>query len=320
MARLKRSPAQTALRGLANIPFTAPDSGRQISPGLTNFPSNNPFRNRAVSPANSLPSPVTTSFGNVPNTAPERPTSRNPFLDQSEKKNSTPVRVRSTSPEQGTSGMAGRTTAPSKPALTGHAVELFVRNPINNIIPSTLTSTSPQDNLALNDGPSDNRAPPQGMPPPYSSRPPRAETMPLRSENLPPRTRNGITGHQPSRSQEESNQRPRTGAKPRGPELDIFADPPSPEQQRNRARMRRNSDSSINSRIASPEDERKRRERHRREREARHRDGKGRPPTSSRSKKPNKKLDIIDSLDVTSIFGTGGKYTHKVYYFQLPPR
>ena len=58
----------------------------------------------------------------------------------------------------------------------------------------------------------------------------------------------------------------------------------------------------------SPEDERKRRERHRREREARHRDGKGRPSTSSRSKKPNKQLDIIDSLDVTSIFGTGGEY------------
>jgi len=71
--------------------------------------------------------------------------------------------------------------------------------------------------------------------------------------------------------------------------------------------MRRNSDSSINSRIMSPEDERKRRERHRREREARHRDGRGRPPPSSRPKKPNKQVDIIDSLDVTSIFGTGGE-------------
>lgn len=70
--------------------------------------------------------------------------------------------------------------------------------------------------------------------------------------------------------------------------------------------MRRNSDSSINSRIMNPEEERKRRERHRREREARH-NGKSRPPTSSRSKKPNKQVDIIDSLDVTSIFGTGGE-------------
>lgn len=166
-----------------------------------------------------------------------------------------------------------------------------------------------QDNLTLNDTRSANGVPPQGLPPPYTTRPPRSETMPLRSENLPPKPRNGLSGHLPSRSQEESNQRPRTGAKPRGPELDVFADPPSPEQARSRARMRRNSDSSINSRVMNPEEERKRRERHRREREARHRDGKGRPPTSSRSKKPNKQLDIIDSLDVTSIYGTGCEYS-----------
>ncbi len=147
------------------------------------------------------------------------------------------------------------------------------------------------------------------MPPPYSNRPPRTDTMPLQStENLPPRTREGLSGHHASRSQEEGHQRPRTGAKPRGPELDIFADPPAPEQQRSRGpRMRRNSESSVNGRILSPEDERKRKDRHRREREARHRDGKARPPTSSRSKKPNKQVDIIDSLDVTSIFGTGGE-------------
>lgn len=132
--------------------------------------------------------------------------------------------------------------------------------------------------------------------------------MPLRSENLPPKPRNDLSGHHPSRSQEESNQRFRSGAKTKGPELDIFADPPTPEQQRTRARPRRNSDSSINSRVMSSEDEQKRRERRRREREARHRDGKGRPPpSSSKSRKPNKQLDIIDSLDVTSIFGTGGE-------------
>ena len=125
MARLKRSPAQDTLRALANVPVTVIDSGRQLSPGLTNLPSNNPFRNRAVSPANSLPSPVTTSFGNISNTAPDRPTSRNPFLDQSEKKIAATEQVRSISSEQGASGMAGR-TSPSKPAVTGHAVELFV--------------------------------------------------------------------------------------------------------------------------------------------------------------------------------------------------
>lgn len=59
-----------------------PDAQR--SPSLTaNFPSNNPFRNRATSPAShqSLPSPQLATF-NFPDTAPQRPTSRNPFLDQ----------------------------------------------------------------------------------------------------------------------------------------------------------------------------------------------------------------------------------------------
>lgn len=127
MGQLKRSPAHFTLRPSdADTSFAPTESARQISPGLTtNFPSNNPFRNRAVSPANSLPSPVTHTFGNIPNTAPERSMSRNPFLDQPEKKNSATVQVRPTSPDQGASRMAGR-TSPSKPALSGHAVELFV--------------------------------------------------------------------------------------------------------------------------------------------------------------------------------------------------
>ena len=52
----------------------------------------------------------------------------------------------------------------------------------------------------------------------------------------------------------------------------------------------------------SPEEERRRRERHRREREARHKNGSGR---DGRSKKPVRNLDLIDSLDVTSIYGKG---------------
>lgn len=54
--------------------------------------------------------------------------------------------------------------------------------------------------------------------------------------------------------------------------------------------------------LLDADDEKRRRERRRREREARHRDGK-----SSRSKKPHYQLDIIDKLDVTSIYGTGSE-------------
>lgn len=52
--------------------------------------------------------------------------------------------------------------------------------------------------------------------------------------------------------------------------------------------------------LLDTDDDRRRRERRRRERDARHKDGK------PRSKK-NRQLDIIDKLDVTSIYGTGSE-------------
>lgn len=50
------------------------------------------------------------------------------------------------------------------------------------------------------------------------------------------------------------------------------------------------------------DDEKRRRERRHRDRE-RHRDGK------HRSSRKNRQLDIIDKLDVTSIYGTGSEFT-----------
>ena len=137
------------------------------------------------------------------------------------------------------------------------------------------------------------------MPLPYTDRPPR-------SENYPPQPANGLSGHHPSRSQEDGKHRPHTVRRPQGPQQDIFADPPGAGRPHRRP-TRRNSDSSIASRHLSPEEEARRR--HRRAREARHRDreNKGKPP-SSRSGKPNRRIDLIDSLDVTSIAGIGSEY------------
>ncbi|KAI9369033.1 Pal1 cell morphology protein-domain-containing protein [Aspergillus egyptiacus] len=104
---------------------------------------------------------------------------------------------------------------------------------------------------------------------------------------------------------------PRERSKDRAKDpFDIFADPPSkpkPSGSGSRSRdherrPRRNSESSVMERtpkLLDDDDERRRRERRRRERDARHRDGK------SRSRKPGYELDIIDKLDVTSIYGTG---------------
>ena len=143
------------------------------------------------------------------------------------------------------------------------------------------------------------------MPPPYTDRPPR-------SENYPPKLPNGISGHHPSRSQEDAKYRPYASRRPQGPQgpqgpqHDIFADPPDAGRSYRRP-TRRNSDSSIASKHLSPEEEARRR--HRKAREARHRDreNKGRPPPS-RSGKSNRRIDLIDSLDVTSIHGIGSEW------------
>lgn len=149
--------------------------------------------------------------------------------------------------------------------------------------------------MSFNDAPTTNGNRSE-MPPPYTTRPPRSENVP------PSHARTGLPGHHPSRSEEEYR-RMRTIAKGRAPSdgLNIFADPQ--DQGRPRPRLRRNSDSSIASRLMSEEDK-QRQERHRRERELRHRDSRGRTP-GSKPKKPGQRLDIIDSLDVTSIYGTG---------------
>ena len=69
--------------------------------------------------------------------------------------------------------------------------------------------------------------------------------------------------------------------------------------------------------VVDSERERRRRERHRREREARHRDGKPSSRSKSSSKKTPYHMDIIDKLDVTSIYGTGSEFPHPHILFIL---
>jgi hypothetical protein len=121
---------------------------------------------------------------------------------------------------------------------------------------------------------------------------------------MPPRghpPRGAPPRHRPSNSDEE---RRRQQGTTRGPpdELDIFADPPDPNRPREKRQPpRRNSESSVRDKPKDTDPEAEKRRRERRLREGR--DGK----SSSKSKKPNARLDIIDKLDVTSIYGTGRK-------------
>jgi hypothetical protein len=106
-------------------------------------------------------------------------------------------------------------------------------------------------------------------------------------------------GHRPNRSRDEEAMRARKAKQ--NLELDIFADPnDSPKR-----RARRNSDTSIvGGKLLDPEDERRRLEREKRHRR-REKDS---------SKKPKNPLDIIDQLDATSIFGTGGEFLFILEY------
>lgn len=175
----------------------------------------------------------------------------------------------------------------TKPVLTGNAAELF-------------------DELTLND-----RSTPRNntmRPPP----PPPGKNLPNvpRSENVPPR--GSGHGHRPSRSQEEAMRARRLAAsgsrsKP-SQDLDIFADPTedSPKKSSDPRRVRRNSDSSLvdrSQKSLDPEEEKKRQERRRRDRERRHRERDSKD--GGKARKPDRKLDIIDQLDATSIYGTG---------------
>ncbi|KAI8295677.1 pal1 cell morphology protein [Colletotrichum asianum] len=111
-------------------------------------------------------------------------------------------------------------------------------------------------------------------------------------------------GHRPSRSQEEAMRQRRmqgngsvSGGPPRpsGP-------PGSPQRRPQERRPRRNSDSSLLIDIEKPltDEEKKAKEARRRERERRAREGKEKDP-----KKPSRRIDVIDQLDATSIYGTG---------------
>ncbi len=95
---------------------------RQAMPDVTaNLPSNNPFRKFNTSPAppyNSLTSPGSAEIR--PSAAPERPQSRNPFLDQAD----FGTLPRSGSPGNEMSRSNGNPSAKSG----GLTVDLFVRN------------------------------------------------------------------------------------------------------------------------------------------------------------------------------------------------
>ncbi|KAH8811439.1 Pal1 cell morphology protein-domain-containing protein [Xylogone sp. PMI_703] len=161
---------------------------------------------------------------------------------------------------------------PSTP-LTGHAAELFDNLTLGDEKPKVTTERRPSLNT-------ESTSRPRGPPPP---RP--AAHKPSRSQEEDPRARKPSSGNRPRPAKEDV--------------LDIFADPDEKPKKHEARRPRRNSESSVMERKPlDTEEERKRHERKRRERKEREMREKG-------PKKPNRKLDVIDKLDLSSIYGTG---------------
>ncbi|KXX78490.1 Protein PAL1 [Madurella mycetomatis] len=234
---------------------TQPEQQDQPSPGLLlSLPSNNPFRNRAVSPA--LPQSPVSPFDDPP----PRPLSRNPFLDPAITSRASFSNIRSASEAM---------SFDKRPSLT--ADEIFGS--------LTLEDSKPASNAPAR---SDAKSPPTGR---------RAPPPPGR-ENVPPQGRRGPPpNHRPTRSQEEAL---RARKMQGNSENLIDLDPSRSPQKRPERRPRRNSESSImdSDKIMTEEERKKRRERERRHRE-------------NKDRKPSRRLDIIDQLDATSIYGTG---------------
>ena len=197
----------------------------------------------------------------------------NPFLDTSEVGVAT-----STMPN------SNGTPSDTKKGATETTTELLVSD--IHCMPCTLL-TPLQSGLDLNDKTQS----------PDRSRGPMANGGPRR-ENIPPRPypRAPPPGYKPRTSEEERRRREAKMRAPKG-DLDIFADPPDPNRLRERRNHRRNSESSVRdvTKPLDPEEERKRRERKYRE-------------AKRAGKKPGRRVDIIDKLDATSIYGSGCEF------------
>ncbi|KAK4102236.1 Pal1-domain-containing protein [Parathielavia hyrcaniae] len=197
---------------------------------------------------------------------PPRPLSRNPFLDPTIASRSSLSNIRSASETM---------SLEKRPSLT--AEEIFGSLTLED---KPSASGPPRPDAARGPAPPAGR---RGPPPPRDGAP-------------PPSRRGPPPNHRPTRSQEEAlraQRRQESGNRGGLP------DPSRSPQRRSERRPRRNSESSImDVDKAMTEEEKKQREARRRERERRHRENKEKKPLS-------RKIDIIDQLDATSIYGTG---------------
>ncbi|EHA46219.1 hypothetical protein MGG_02779 [Pyricularia oryzae 70-15] len=242
-----------------------PDHSGQRSAGLSLNLSSNNPFRNRAASPNNLPQSPASPFDDPP----PRPVSRNPFLDPSNK----PIQLQQ--PLLSPDSMASKSDR-----MSPTAEEIF-------------------DSLTLDDR--NDKKPP----PPPGSRPQMGRPGPPRGENVPPPGgRRPPPSHRPTRSQEEAMRARRLQGSGAGDSRNGESSSP---HRRSERRLRRNSESSVISTDKEKhltEEEKKARDLRRRERERRHRE-RGDRDSKSKPRPSNRKLDIIDQLDATSIYGTG---------------
>ncbi|RKF53997.1 putative pal1 cell morphology protein [Golovinomyces cichoracearum] len=263
-----------------NLSNIEPPSNHFHKITASNLSSNNPFRNRAVSP-------ISPKFSRklLSSDQPSSSISRNPFFD-------------TLLPEPSAS--------PSLLKMPSASEVLKPLNQIKNDNSTLLEKMSLDNKSDLSGSPEKKREKPKSHP---------AKTSKSSSPQAKPRdiVSSRAIGHRFEKSQEDASRTRRSGAgsssgksnAPGGQDLfsgSLKTSVNSPKKIEQR-RARRNSDSSTferSNKSLDPEEEKKRQERRSRDRKPREHSEK-----DSKPRKPNRKLDVIDKLDVTSIYGTG---------------
>ncbi|TQS36786.1 hypothetical protein Golomagni_02755 [Golovinomyces magnicellulatus] len=259
---------------------TEPPSNHFHNITASNLSSNNPFRNRALSP-------ISPKFSRklLSSDQPSSSISRNPFFD-------------TVTPE-----LLAPTTLLKMPSASE---DFKPPNQIKNDNSNLLEKLTLDKKSNLSGSPEKKRE---------KLKTHLAKTSKSTSPPTKPReiASSRTLGHRFGKSQEDASRTRRSGAGSSSGKSnaiggqDIFSgslktstNSPKKIEQR---RARRNSDSSTyerSSKPLDPEEEKKRQERRSRDRKPREHSDK-----DSKPRRPNRKLDVIDKLDVTSIYGTG---------------
>ncbi|KAG6003124.1 hypothetical protein E4U21_002322 [Claviceps maximensis] len=260
--------------------------GQHPSSGLSlSLSSNNPFRNRAASPASLDParaSPITSPFDDPASR--QRPVSRNPFLDNTNQ----PLRSPAFMPSR-----------PEHQSLTAEdifdSLTLDDKMPNDRLLPALTTQRKPSEPLPVSRAGDDHQAD-------NTHRPTKSTEEALRARRPMPGPRAEASPHRRPPPQ----RRPRRNSE--SSVMDLNTLPITPEEMKmiEAKRLRDRQREKAAREAKEPREAKDSRDATKESREGREtRDKERHSKSRSKSGRPSKRMDLIDQLDATSIYGTG---------------